>query len=295
MSFHKANFFLVFIVAISGATIAIDKKGGGRSMPWNPILPHSKPWLVALNYPDSGWFPGGSYCTGALIGKDSVLTAAHCCPCTRAAVGAHDLKDWAPNEWKKIIDFVEYRFPKNHPMRQNSPIEEENGCFFDLDVAIARLQEPIAFWGNSRVQQAKLASPGTDCFEIVLQVAGWGLTGDRGTEDTSTPNGLRMKCVGFSSCLSKEDPSDVFTKYPGLAEFYTCAESINKKDSDVCGGDSGGPLEFAGVIYAIVSRGDACKHKSHTGKEKRPGIYANVRSGAIHDFIIDAVSDVIIE
>ena len=57
-----------------------------------------------------------------------------------------------------------------------------------------------------------------------------------------------------------------------------------------------GPLGKSGtaIIYATVSDGRPCSLKTHPGKENRTGVYANVRSGAIHDFIIDAVSDVII-
>ena len=43
-------------------------------MPTKSLPPHSKPWLVALFRKNIKKLT----CTGSLIGKTSVLTAAHC-------------------------------------------------------------------------------------------------------------------------------------------------------------------------------------------------------------------------
>ena len=54
--------------------------------------PHSMPWLVAIRIDNR------RQCTGSIIGKRHVLTAAHCShdsygyPVTNVAVGAHDLE-----------------------------------------------------------------------------------------------------------------------------------------------------------------------------------------------------------
>ena len=69
-------------------------------MPTIPLMPHSKPWLVAL-------FRGNKYyaCAGALIGRYSVLTAAHCCMVSKAALGAHCYDEIRLEEMTSIVSF----------------------------------------------------------------------------------------------------------------------------------------------------------------------------------------------
>ena len=138
-------------------------------MPTIPLIPHSKPWLVAL-------FRGNKYyaCTGALIGRYSVLTAAHCCMVSKAALGAHCYDEIRLEEMTPIVSFQAHLFEYDY-LKEFSPIGKDSYCTFDLDVGIAKL-EWAANIDNPSIKMAKIAAPNVGCPNQGLDIAGWGKT-----------------------------------------------------------------------------------------------------------------------
>ena len=140
-----------------------------RIMPTKSLPPHSKPWLVALFRKHIKKFT----CTGSLIGKTSVLTAAHCCIVQKAALGAHCYDEIDLEEMTSIRRFKTFMF-EDGELAKYSPISR-NACKFDLDVGIAQLENP-ANLGNPNIQIGRLADPEIGCSKITLDIAGWGKT-----------------------------------------------------------------------------------------------------------------------
>ena len=138
-------------------------------MPTLPLHPHSKPWLVAL-FMEHKYFA----CTGTLIGRSSVITAAHCCKVTKAAVGAHCYDDIKIEEMTSIVDFKVHLFQDEH-LKKFSPISKDSQCSYDLDVGMAKLESHVNLEAP-RIKLAKLAIPITGCPNYGLDIAGWGKT-----------------------------------------------------------------------------------------------------------------------
>lgn len=140
-----------------------------RTMPTKELPPHSKPWLVALFRKHSKKFT----CTGSLIGKTSVLTAAHCCIVQKAALGAHCYDEIDLEEMISIKRFKTFMF-EDHDLAKYSPISR-SACMFDLDVGVAQLETP-ANLDNPNIQIGRIADPEIGCSKITLDIAGWGKT-----------------------------------------------------------------------------------------------------------------------
>ena len=138
-------------------------------MPTIPLGPHRKPWLVAL-------FRGNKYftCTGTLIGRSSIITAAHCCMVTKAALGAHCYDKIKMEDMESVADFKSHLFNDEY-LSKFSPISKDNYCHYDLDVGIAKLQRPVNLQ-NPNIRIAKLAEPNFGCPNHGLDIAGWGKT-----------------------------------------------------------------------------------------------------------------------
>ena len=116
-----------------------------RIMPTKSLPPHSKPWLVALFRKHIKKFT----CTGSLIGKTSVLTAAHCCIVQKAALGAHCYDEIDLEEMISIRRFKTFMF-EDGELAKYSPISR-NACKFDLDVGIAATGISIDVGGDGDV------------------------------------------------------------------------------------------------------------------------------------------------
>ncbi|KUF13124.1 serine protease [Streptomyces silvensis] len=218
------------------------------------------PWVVALSSRDRfGGTRSGQFCGGVVVGRSTVLTAAHCMskevlgvPLRRVSdlkviAGREDLATNAGNE-------ISVSNVKTNP--------EYDASTNSGDFATLTLAEPLPESYVIRAAGAGDAAykPGTSA-----AVYGWGDTTGRGNYAQS------LHAADVTVLADKECQE----AYPGSADgTYTpasmvCAGEI-QGGRDACQGDSGGPLVARGKLIGLVSWGDGC------GRAGSPGVYTRI-------------------
>jgi secreted trypsin-like serine protease len=225
--------------------------------------------LLDTRYGSTAYYQ--QFCGGALIDKDSVLTAAHCvygesATPLQVAVGKTVLSSDQGQTRRVSRIFVH---PKYNP---NLNIAH--------DVAVIKLKRPV-----SGIAPVKLATASQDYLETPgrdATVAGWGNTvaqppdGDAGS---SWPDRMREAQVPL---VSDSQGQSVY----GSSYFPSLMVAAGETGKDTCQGDSGGPM-FSKVSdrytqIGVTSFGTGC------GASGYPGVYAEVNASAIRNFITNA-------
>ncbi|MEU3794064.1 serine protease [Streptomyces fructofermentans] len=225
-----------------------------------PVEISESPWVVALSSRDRfGGTRGGQFCGGVVVGRSTVLTAAHCM--SEEVLGApprqaQDLRvvtgrgDLLSGEGKEIAVTETWINPEYDSYTNSG------------DFAVLTLAESVA---ESSV--IPMAASGDAAYRAGTEAAvyGWGDT--TGSGDYATT--LRAAGVQvFSDAACSE-------AYPGggdgeyIAASMVCAGQ-EAGGKDACQGDSGGPLVAQGRLIGLVSWGNGC------GLAGSPGVYTRV-------------------
>jgi trypsin len=228
---------------------------GGR-----PVRVADSPWMVALSSRDRfGGTRSGQFCGAVVVGRSTVMTAAHCLSpevlgTAPRAVG--DLKVIAGRDDLRTESGTEIPVRRTWVNPDYDP-ETNSG-----DVAVITLKAPLP-----KGYVIPMAGAGDSAYAAGTGAAvyGWGDT----TGAADYANRLRatdVQVLGDSACKAA---------YPGSSEGTFLARTMlcagePQGGRDACQGDSGGPLVAHGRLIGIVSWGSGC------GRPGSPGVYTRV-------------------
>jgi len=217
------------------------------------VIPGQLPWMVAISQRKNS---GGliSNCGGALITKDWVLSAAHC-----------DVR----KGYIAVIDRLNLSCPRANDEEitiDNVIPSHFNRDTKDYDIVLLHLEHesrkpPIGII-HANEEGAELGDP--------MHVAGWGATSESGT---TRSNRLLFAPVAL---YATEDCRRVYGNNL-ITDRMLCALYLSdKRRTDACWGDSGGPLfaqaklGAAYLIAGVISWSNGC------ARHKNPGVYTRV-------------------
>ena len=259
-------FFLLIFFCLRPAYATDDKQ-----VPLEPIDATSKilggvqaapgawPWIAALLYANDSNVFSAQFCSGVLIDKSWVLTAAHCVQGMSAqgiqvAVGAWDLTAFTGSR-------TPVKSIRIHPQFSSTSLYNDIAL---VELSVPSAIQPIALFSGESVDN----TPPTLLGKLVT-VLGWGVADS--TTSWYYPEILRqvsLPVVADSTC------NDIYIN-PVLPSQF-CAGYWEGKDA--CEGDSGGPavvqVDGHWVHAGIVSAGVSCQeYFGWYGKYTRTSAY----------------------
>ena len=212
------------------------------------------PWVVSIEL--KGANPrDGHFCSGAFIGAEWVLTAAHCVKADSAgAIQVHSGAELDSGGTIYDVDSVIVN-------------ERYDDTTKDNDVALIHLAkrfsgEPVRLAGSDEAK--RLLDPGT-----LATALGWGLTAEGG----QVSNLLRRVTVQ----IDNNKTCNGIASYPGLITDTMVCAGFPEGSKDSCQGDGGGPLiarDSGNRVFqiGILSWGEGCR------RPLKFGVYTRVAS-----------------
>ncbi|MGW1893011.1 S1 family serine peptidase [Streptomyces sp. NPDC002004] len=231
-----------------------------------PVQIADSPWVVALSSRDRfGGTRAGQFCGGVVVGRSTVLTAAHCVgeDVLGGSTGSvRDLKVIAGRTDLRTTNGTEVAV---RSVRINPGYDSATNAG---DMAALTLQTPLP---ASYV--IPMAGRGDPAYREGTQakVYGWGDTTGVGSY-AQVLHAADVQVLPDSSC-QRAYPGVPDGKY--LPDSMLCA-GVPQGGHDACQGDSGGPLVAGGRLIGLVSWGSGC------GRADSPGVYTRI-SGVLSD------------
>ncbi|XP_018580085.1 brachyurin-like [Anoplophora glabripennis] len=199
---------------------------GARIIGGTEVARNSIPYQAALIINDA------NFCSGSLISREWVLTAAHCtsgASLVRVILGAHNIRRTETTQLAVTTSSI-----INHPQYSRATLSN--------DIALIRLPYAVPISNTIQVITLAPATSGTFAGSIA-RLSGWGKTSDSAPGVAATLRAVNVNVIANSLCQQTYGiwihPSTVCTFGGGLV--------------GGCHGDSGGPLTVNGVQIGVVS------------------------------------------
>ncbi|CAN7937599.1 unnamed protein product, partial [Ixodes hexagonus] len=206
------------------------------------------PWMVAI-------YEGRTYiCGGALLDRDTVLTAAHCFRGLDPEPGEYKVRlgvlatNEAASSRSATLGIKAIRLHKEYRVDR-----------YYKDIAIMKLDGQVTYGSHI----GPVCLPHSD-LKLGGQVViiGWGTIVFSGPFARRLQEG-RVSVISNKDCDDKLKASTSYKRYTpqGVTNDFVCAE--NQTGVDACQGDSGGPLlalgaDFRWAVAGVVSYGVDC-------------------------------------
>ncbi|XP_078463719.1 trypsin-3-like [Lampetra fluviatilis] len=227
--------------------VGTPRPGTPRIVGGYEVPPYSIKYQASLQRPR-----GSHFCGGSLVGRQWVVTAAHCnlrLPIIRVVLGENSISKLEGRE-----QFFRAVRTIPHPF-YNSRTE-------DNDIMLLKLNRPATL--NAFVGTVGLAEPGSWPGPGTLcRVSGWGLTSSLGRATADRLRAVRVPLVPSAQCNST-------LAYNGLITHSMVCAGYRSGGKDSCQGDSGGPLVCGGRLFGVVSWGNSCADSRY------PGVYSSI-------------------
>ncbi|MFC9064185.1 S1 family serine peptidase [Streptomyces harbinensis] len=270
MSHFPRPLLLTLLTALPVALLPASSAADEHIVGGDPVSVAEYPWVVALASRDRyGDARSGQFCGGALVGPDTVVTAAHCL--SSAVLGSRPADD--PGDLTVIAgrDDLGRDTGREVPVREVRINPDYDARTNAGDVAVLTLAESLPAEDAIRVAGAGHPgyAPGTPAL-----VHGWGdTTGDGGYQDLLRAASVRM--------LADEDCARAYEPVGGgfSAASMVCA-AAPEGGQDACQGDSGGPLVAEGALVDLVSWGTGCGDPAYPGVYTRGSLIAELLDGS---------------
>ena len=212
------------------------------------------PWVASIEL--KGANPrDGHFCSGAFIGAEWVLTAAHCVkPDSAGAIQVHSGAELDSGGTIYDVDSV--------IVNEKYDDGTENNDVALIHLAKRFTGQPIRLAGADDAK--RLIEPGA-----LVTVLGWGLTTEGG-EVSNLLRSVTVQIVNNKICNG-------LASYPGLITDAMVCAGFAEGGKDSCQGDGGGPLivrdpDHGLLQVGIVSWGEGCR------RPLKFGVYTRVAS-----------------
>jgi len=210
----------------------------GKIIHVEDAISNSWPWMVSLRISLNDSLLHN--CGGSILDETTILTAAHCVTepvlSLFVVVGAHDIDGSFKNDSIYGISNAYI-----HPNYNESELRS--------DIAILKLNKPISF--SSKVYPVCL--PNSSNMSVVYDkkvvVIGWSFVSNDTSFRMVLQNAILRVTTNSSICSALDDYNP--------KENYCLIEDTSSLDTDLCYGDSGGPMiYFDGekwILYGVAS------------------------------------------
>ncbi|MFE9833587.1 S1 family serine peptidase [Streptomyces sp. NPDC005551] len=225
-----------------------------------PVEISQSPWTVALASRDRfGGTRAGQFCGGVVIGRSTVLTAAHCLSEDVLGASPQQVRDLRVIAGRAQLTSDSGREIQVRDTWVN-PAYDTRTKAGDFGVITLATPLPESYVITPAPKGDPAYAPGT-----VAEVYGWGDTTGAG-DYAGSLRAARVKVLPDADCEEA---------YPGSSDgTYRVASMLCAGEltggRDACQGDSGGPLVAHGRLIGLVSWGSGC------GRAGSPGVYTRV-------------------